>query len=242
MKRLVFSFIAAGVLVLSTAAGSRAQSEEEFIGAFAGDWESFDQSLSSGEGKCAVTLAPDKEEQAYALSMRDCGGAMSDVAAWGIVDNQLALLDDEGSILVRLGGNQNRITGETNDGRAVIFERAGTAVSAVSPQGISNGACLYVGYTASCAEADDIAPIAASSASDEKSAAVLVNLNARKEARPDAQVVSVIPKNTCVAVSQCTEASDGRWCEAKLQKTTAWIRQQVVRDSKWQVLAYRGGC
>lgn len=241
MKRLVFSIFAALVLAVLSAVPAFSQSEEQFIAAFSGDWQTVEPSLSTG-GTCGIGLSSDKSGATYAMTKENCAGVMSKVSSWGIVQNQLALLDAQGSILVRLGGNQNRMTGETDAGQAVIFERKGTASSAISVKGISNGACLYIGYTASCAPADELAPIKAPQGSDVKSATVLVNLNARKEARPDAPVVAVVPRNTCVVVDQCLQASDGRWCRAKLQNTTAWLRQQVIRDNKWPVLAYKSGC
>lgn len=218
-----------------------AQSQEQFIKAFSGKWQTLDTSYSRGS-LCSIDLLTQKQGSGYEISIQGCDGDITEIASWGIVENQLAMLDDGGAIRIRLGGNQNRMTGQTISGRAVIFERAGTEISAVSAETISKGACLYLGYTASCAEPDDLADITPPPGSDVLSAQVLVNLNARAEARSDAPVVAVVQKNTCVVVEQCLQASDGRWCKARIQNASAWIKQQAVRAKRWPVLTFKGSC
>lgn len=237
--RLGRSFAAAVLLAATAVMPAAAQSENEFIAAFSGEWVAFDPALGSG-GQCRLTLSRDARDPNYALSTENCADLISGSAAWGIVDNQLALLDQAGSVLVRLGGNQNRMSGRSLEGRAVLFERAGTPAGSFSAAQVAAGNCLYLGYTATCAQQTDLgSPFVEGKPAQ---VSVLVNLNARSEARPDAGVVSVVPKNTCVAVEQCLEASDGRWCEAKLGETGGWIRQQAVRQEQWPVLTFKNGC
>jgi hypothetical protein len=237
MKFLKALGLAAAVLFAAPAA---AQTEADFIAAFAGDWLTFEPSLSSS-GQCQLELDQARNEIGYTVSTTSCAGPLVDLGGWGIVNNQLALLDSEGAIRVRLGGNQTRMTGDTADGRAVIFERAGTPGRSITAAGISSGTCIYLGYTASCAE---VAALEAPAFDDDDlpQARILVDLNARAEARPDANVVATIPQNTCVALEQCLEASDGRWCRAQVADTGAWIRQQVVRRGQWPALTYVNGC
>jgi hypothetical protein len=218
-----------------------AQSQEQFIKAFSGKWQTLDTSYSNGS-LCSVDLLSTKQGAEYEISIQGCEGDITEIASWGIVENQLAMLDDAGAIRIRLGGNQNRMTGQTISGRAVIFERAGTAMSAVSAAAISDGACLYLGYTATCAEAGDLADLTPPPGGGLLTAQVLVNLNARAEARSDAPVVAVVQENTCVVVEQCLQASDGRWCKARLQNASAWIKQQVIRANRWPVLTFKGSC
>lgn len=229
--------IVTGALSVSSAA---AQTEADFIQAFSGDWQTFDPTFADG-GMCQLSLSQERRDASYALSLENCGDDIASVTAWGIVNNQLALLDEAGEIRVRLGGNQTRMTGRTTDDRAVIFERSGVPVRAISARSIASGTCLYLGYTSNCAEADDLS-VAVPADAETVPSMVMVDLNARTEARPDAAVVGVIPRNTCVQVSQCLEASDGQWCETTLDGQSAWMRQQVIRLGQWPAMTYRSGC
>lgn len=237
MKFLKALGFAAALLCAVPAA---AQTEADFIAAFAGEWVTYEPSLSDG-GQCRLTLQQQQVDGRYAVAAAGCAGPLGDLGGWGIVDNQLALLDQAGEIRVRLGGNQTRMTGDTTDDQAVIFERTDTQARAVDAAAISSGTCLYLGYTASCAEARELA---APDWQEDRlpQARILVELNARAEARPDANVIATIPQNTCVALDQCLEASDGRWCKARIADGSAWIRQQVVRRGQWPALTYVNGC
>ena len=217
-----------------------AQTEADFIAAFAGEWITFEPTLREG-AECRLTLKEEQVDERYPVEAAGCSGPLAGLGGWGIVENQLALLDQEGEVRVRLGGNQTRMTGDTVDSRAVIFERAGTQRRAIDAEAISSGTCLYLGYTASCAEPRELA-VPQWQEDRFPQARILVELNARAEARPDANVVATIPQNTCVALDQCLEASDGRWCKAQIGDGTAWIRQQVVRRGQWPALTYVNGC
>ncbi|WP_198585858.1 SH3 domain-containing protein [Pararhizobium haloflavum] len=237
IRALAVQLIVASLFVVP----AKAQTEAEFIAAFAGAWQTFEPSLGE-EGTCRLTLNEEPSDAHYALSVEACAAPISQAETWGIVENQLAVLDDNGEILLRLGGNQTRMTGDTATGDAVIFERADVAKQAFSPDALRAGACLYLGYTASCAATGDLAAPRAVDEGEMAAVAVMVNLNARREARPDAAVVDVIPRNTCVSVGQCLEASDGRWCQVRIADANGWIRQQTVRAGRWPVLTYRSGC
>lgn len=237
MKRLAVFTLGA---LLAASAPVLAQTEAEFIAAFAGEWTTFEPSLSDG-ARCHIALQQEQIGERYVVSTTNCAGPLAGLGSWGIVDNQLALLDEAGETRIRLGGNQTRMTGNTMDDMAVIFERADTPVQAVNAEAISSGACLYVGYTASCAQAIDLSML---DENDGKPALarVLVALNARAEARPDAEIVTIVPQNTCVALDQCIEASDGRWCQAAIADSKGWIRQQAIRRNQWPTLTFSSGC
>lgn len=249
-RSLVFAAMAClaiGVTVMP----AQAQDEAAFVEAFAGDWLAFDPALSeNGSDPCRITLSgePAEDEGAsYVLVEDGCSGALGSVTGWSIVSGQLALSDTQGELRATLGGNQNRMTGDTiadEEGmaRAIVMERAGTEPAAFDASALAEGACLYIGYTASCAEPATLARNAPSETAESDQISVLVNLNARAEPRPDAPVVDIVPKQTCLAVTQCVDASDGRWCEARIGTETGWMRQQAVRSGQWPVLTYRSGC
>jgi hypothetical protein len=220
-----------------------AQSESDFVAAFAGEWQTLDPALSSG-GACRVGLQATPREGGYALSVAKCGGKLATLDRWGIVDNQLGLIAANGTVLARLGGNQTRMSGDLTDGGAVVFERLPATAAEASTNVVpsSDSTCVYYGYTATCARAEDRQAPLRTGVDDTARAAVLVSLNARSEARPDAPVIATIPAGTCVVVDQCTSASDGNWCRATVSSFSGWIRQQAVRASRWPVLTYAPGC
>lgn len=235
---------AAGCFALAFSVQAAAQTEEDFIAAFSGDWETFQAAVEASEAPCRVSLSDSggSDSGLYDLAQEGCDGIVGEAVAWGIDQRQLAFFGREREVLARLGGSQNRMTGDTAAGHAIVFERAGAAQAAVTAEDVAGGACLYLGYTASCAEPEDLAPVEMEAEGELPAVSVMVDLNARAEPRPDAEVVEVIGKNTCVAVSQCVNASDGRWCEVRIETAEAWIRQQAVRAAKWPVLTYRAGC
>jgi SH3-like domain-containing protein len=71
---------------------------------------------------------------------------------------------------------------------------------------------------------------AAPPASEGASVQVLVNLNVRAEARDDAEVVGVVPSQTCVTTELCLTATDGAWCCAKFGERTGWMRKLALRQ------------
>ena len=226
-------------LAFVSAMPAKAQSEADFVNAFAGTWQTLDPDYTDG-GACRVGLNDVPVGNRYGLTTKNCGGLMAGLRGWGIDDNQLALADGQGAVVARLGGNQNRVSGQTADGATVIFERIPDGSDAPASDVVASD-CTYFGYTSSCAKESDFARPAAEP-DREMTARVLVKLNARAEARPDAEVLASIPAGTCVRVSECTTASDGDWCRATIADTTGWIRQRAMRQDRWPVLTYTAGC
>ncbi|WP_152048372.1 SH3 domain-containing protein [Aureimonas psammosilenae] len=244
MRMMLRSALAAFV-VGCLAMPALAQSESDFVRAFSGDWQTLDPAFADG-GACRVTLGRDAKGQGYSLSSAHCGGAMNDLESWRIVENQLGLVSRTGDVVARLGGNQNRISGDTADKLPVVFERLAAAAPAAAPADAAPvrtaQSCIYIGYTATCATPADLASPKETTEGANASAGVLVRLNARAEARPDAAIVATIPAGTCVQVDRCTTASDGLWCRAKVSTFEGWIRQRAVRDGRWPVLTFAAGC
>ncbi|MEE2951284.1 MAG: SH3 domain-containing protein [Pseudomonadota bacterium] len=241
-RSMVESFIkltAAVALVFAMIPSANAQSEADFIQAFAGTWQTLDPNFTQ-DGACRVVLNEVPLSGRYGLTAQNCSGLMSQLTGWGIVANQLGLIGANGAVIARLGGNQNRVSGQTANGRTVIFERIPDGSNAPASD-VPPTECTYFGYTASCAEDGDFQrPTAEEGAA--MTAKVLVKLNARSEARPNADILASIPQGTCVRVAECTTASDGNWCRAKIGDTMGWIRQRALRLDRWPVLTYTTGC
>ncbi|SKA26814.1 SH3 domain-containing protein [Consotaella salsifontis] len=229
-------------LVLGAAmmSGAVAQSESDFVAAFSGNWQTLDPSLSDG-GACRIELKKDKTGATYDLAAEHCGGDLAGIRSWGIVNSQLALLGKEDKILARMGGNQMRMSGDTESGKALVFERVNGSTAAAARPAV-DAPCVYYGYTATCAKPEDFAEPKPAAPGEVAKASVLVRVNARAEARPDASVVSTIPADTCVVVDQCTTASDGLWCRAKVANYTGWIPQKAIRQGRWPVLTFTNQC
>lgn len=234
-------------VALSSVAGwsgsALAQSETAFVAAFSGTWQTLDPAFS-GDGACRIVLSGTRDNDQYALESSNCAGPMASLQGWAIVDNQLGLLGPDRAVIARLGGNQNRMSGQTASGSTVVFERI-TEEAAAAPAVVSASqttGCVFYGYTATCATPDDLARPTAASEDVKPMAEVLVRLNARSEARPDASVVATIPPNTCVVIDECTTASDGNWCKARISDVSGWIRQQTVRQNRWPIVTYTGKC
>lgn len=214
-----------------------AAQESDFVKAFAGVWVTYDAPLDAG-GTCEITLSQTAKGSLYEAKQAHCGGALAGVMAWGIVDQQLALMDATGKPIVRVGGNQNRVSGDLAGGGSIILERKDKAQSVHSLWAALG--CVYYGYTSRCADSADSAPPSLQGGSAK--VLVLVKLNARTEARPDAPVVTVLQPNACVPVKQCTTASEGLWCKVSEDGKDAWISKHSVRLSQFPIVTFVNGC
>lgn len=220
-----------------------AQSESEFIAAFSGNWQVFDDSFASGGALCGLALGKSGKDGRYDLVKANCGQELAKVDKWGIVDKQLAFLDVGGLVLVRLGGNQRRMTGTTASNKPVVFDRMGEDGLASQLQAAVKAAgCYYLGFTDRCAPPAELAnPFAATGAANQK-VEVIVNLNVRAEPRDNADAVGVVPRNSCIVVDTCLTASDGVWCQAKFGERTGWMRKVALRQNRWPVVTFLNRC
>jgi hypothetical protein len=236
--------LAAAVLVATGAAAfagdAKGDTAPAFVNAFAGNWVTFEASLAAKGGQCEIELQKTADGKNYVARQSSCAGDLADVAAWGIIDQQLALLGPGGTVDVRLGGNQNMISGTLKNGAEVIFERKQMA-ERIHGQW-SSLKCLYLGYTSKCASAAQLALPGAKSAGNDANVSVLVQLNARSEPRPDAKVVSVLAPKTCLPVKSCTTAANGAWCAISENGRKAWIAQRTIRLGKYPIATFVTGC
>ncbi|MGB3539434.1 MAG: AprI/Inh family metalloprotease inhibitor [Mesorhizobium sp.] len=236
--RVVFLLAASAV-----AAPALAQSEADFVKAFAGNWEVFDTSFSSGGARCALTLSDKADDGKYALQSRNCGGELSGASKWGIADGQLAVMDAKDGVIAHLGGNQHRISGTTASNKPIVIDRVGDqGLKDVMAAAVKARGCYYLGFSSKCAPESQLANPFSSAPDAEKKINVIVNLNVRAEARDDAGIVGVVPENSCVAVERCLTASDGVWCQAKFGDKDGWIRKVALRQNKWPILTFTNGC
>lgn len=243
MFRVVAKCAAAVIMSAFLAGSAAAQSESDFIEAFSGNWQVYEETFADGGALCAIALAKTGSNGRQDVAKSNCGAELASVDKWGIVDRQLAFLDAGGVATIKLGGNQRRMTGTTASGKSVVFDRVGTNGLAAQLEALVKAAgCVYLGFTDQCAPAAELKdPLKASPSGDRKVQAV-VNLTVRAEARDDAEAVGVVPRNSCVTVDACLTAADGVWCQAKFDGRTAWLRKIAVRQSRWPVVTYVNTC
>lgn len=216
-----------------------AQSEEEFIEAFAGGWQVVDSRFAAGEDACRLELAGEPDGDRLPVKREGCRGELELVTGWNIEDGQMSLREEGGDRVAVLGGNQRRMSGDSAAGTPVIIERIGaTGMAQLLEAARRASGCYYSGFTDECvAEAELEMP-----AAEEASVNVLVNLNVRAEARDEASVVGVVPADTCVSTELCVEASDGAWCRARFDDDTGWIRKLALRRDRWPVVTFFNQC
>lgn len=234
--KIGFLMAAAVAALVGTASSAAAQTETEFVAAFAGEWRIFDESFAQGAQICRITLGQQGENGRYGLDKATCGGEFADLAAWGLAEGQMAFFAAEGEAIASLGGTQRRMSGTTRSGKPVILERAGVVGAAEQLQAASRASgCHYLGFTDRCAGEADLARPAAA-ADGPARIKVIANLNARTEPRDDANIIGVVPANSCVTASACVTASDGVWCRAEFGERTGWLRKLAIRQNRWPIV------
>lgn len=229
---------AAGALSLATMV--QAQSVDQFVQAFNGSWQLVDARYSNPASTCNMVLGTKADANGrFAVEGRGCRGDAALIKSWGISEGQMTLFDAAGTVIARLGGSQRRISGTTASGSPLILEKVGVAGTAAMLEAARRaGGCVYSGFTSTCVDAAQAAPPAAERASVQ----VVVNLNVRAEAREDAEVVGVVPKQTCVTTDMCVMATDGAWCRAKFGEKTGWIRKLALRQNRWAIVTFENAC
>lgn len=251
LKSLSLSALAA--LVTLFAGSASAQTKEQLLEAFSGDWIIFDTAFSTSTAPCALNLQNKvelhgvvEESQLHPVAQsQNCVVPLNSVTAWDIEQNQLVLYAQQDKVVTRLGGNQSRVTGDLADSFvSVIMERAsGDAYQVAFSQAVRQHRCIYLGYTSTCAERADLAaPVMSEEGGVVASLGVLVNLNVRDQPRRDARLVGTLPQGACLKVNYCTVASDGIWCRARFREASGWVSKTALRQEKWPVATFVNGC
>lgn len=243
LKSRVLAAAAAIIAVVGVVASpASAQTEAEFIAAFAGEWQVYDETLAEGGERCRLNLQTQAQNGAYQLENSACGAELAEVSQWRILNSQMTLLDDSG-VVVSLGGNQRRMTGTAQTGTPIILERIGGETEARALQALRQArGCYYLGFTAQCATDTELQKPVAAAENGEIRINVRVNLNVRAEARNDATVIGILPADTCIVADTCTTASDGVWCRAAFGDQTGWVRKTVIRQERWPVVTFLNEC
>lgn len=238
VRSLAIAFVVAG-----STATAQAQSEAEFVAAFSGNWQVFEPAYSEGGAKCGLSLSKTGGDGRYDLAKSNCAAELATVEKWGIVDQQLAFIDKGGLVVVRLGGNQRRMTGTTVAGKPIVFDRIGNdGLASQLEAAVKASGCYYLGFTDKCAPAGELENPLTANPEGDKRIQVVVNLNVRSEARPDAEAIGVVPGNSCVAVETCLTASDGVWCQARFGERNGWLRKSALRQNRWPVVTFVNKC
>ncbi|MDE4060683.1 MULTISPECIES: SH3 domain-containing protein [Rhodobacterales] len=251
LKSLSLGALAA--LVTLIAPPSSAQTKEQLLEAFSGNWVVFDTAFSTSSTPCSLSLenkvelhgVVEESQLRPVANSQNCVVPLNSVSAWDIEQNQLVLYAQQDVVVARLGGNQSRVTGDLSDSFvSLILERPnGDAYQAAFSQAVRQHRCIYLGYTSDCAERSDLAaPVMSEDGGVVASLGLLVNLNVRDQPRRDARIVGTLPQGACLKVNYCTVASDGIWCRARFGEASGWVSKTALRQEKWPVATFVNGC
>ncbi len=232
-------------LVSCVATYAAAQSKEQLVEAFSGEWYIFEPRFGVSEtAPCKLTLdtAPLVNEDSRDRRVdvdANCAAPFSGKSLkWRIADGKILMQNDDGARLAELGGNPDRLSGDLNGPiNAVILEReAGADYKRVLVSALRKHKCYYLGYSRDCA--DEAATRAPQVAGDPGQIDVLVDLNVRSQPRRNASVVGKVPRNSQITVNLCLKASDGVWCRAGFGEIAGWMAKSAVRAGEWPVVTY----
>ena len=228
--------------LLAAFTSALAQDEQDFVVALVGDWAIYDASYGADGQTCRITLKDQAVEGGYGLEATGCGFEFGALTSWRIVDGQLALMIGDNQI-AGLGGNQIRMSGDTSIGAPVIMDRVGAnPLVAALTAAYGESGCYYLGFSSTCAEPSQLAKPEFAGDGSGAQITVQVNLNARIEARDDADVLGVVPANSCIVANSCLVAADGVWCRAQFGDRQGWLKKVALRQEKWPILTFVNQC
>ncbi|WDR05522.1 AprI/Inh family metalloprotease inhibitor [Devosia rhodophyticola] len=219
-----------------------AQSQAEFVSAFSGKWQIYEQRMGIGSSVCKLELAAQTQGSRLQMTTADCAAPLGAAASWSIEGSQLVFYDADDKALAKLGGNQKRVTGETADKTFVIVERSnGDGMAATLQAAYNASGCYYLGYTQKCAPRSEMAE-PTPTPDGRIHIQLQANLGVHTEPRNDANIVGTAQKDSCVVADSCVMASDGPWCRAKFGDTTGWLRKLTLRQNRWPVVTFVNSC
>lgn len=240
LPRLAISALVLLALSMTTGTAS-AQSEDELVQAFSGDWIVFDPAFSTDDAPCRIRLENTASAESGWRSSdigANCAASIAPQASWRIEEGKIILRAPDGGRLAELGGEPARLTGDfSGTPDAIILEReAGSGAKAALVRAIGRHRCYFLGYTDTCA------PAAATQRPDlsEGTATinVLVDLNVRSQPRREASTIGAVPAGSEVTVNLCFLTSDGIWCRAQFGEQAGWMAKSAVRQDEWPVLTF----
>ncbi|WP_226781151.1 hypothetical protein [Oceaniglobus trochenteri] len=239
MKRSVLSALALALTTLLPQ-GAAAQTEQDFINAFGGEWYVFEPSQRQDGDVCAITLSKERKDDLLPAVTKGCAAPLSTADSWLINQGQIVLSAGE-DVLAVMGGNQFRITGElSGSSTSLVIERAqGDGNSARIAAALRKHKCYYLGFGQDCAEKSDLSIPEMAGEPPVATIRTLANLNARAQPRRDAATIGNIAQGTEVRVNQCLTASDGPWCRARIGENVIWLAMTALRQDEWPIVTYR---
>lgn len=236
------------VAIVPAGTPSLAQTQEQLVEAFSGQWFVFEPTQWTGDDTCLVTLnttalAPSNRMTA---TTANCAAPLSATASWSVEGGVLQLFDTSDVQLAELGGNQRRITGVSlPDQTGLVVERSnGDGNAEAIAMSVQKHRCYYVGLSSTCAGPDELAAPIFTAEGDRELAEIETfgNVMVRSQPRRDATRIGTIPTETCIRVNQCLIASDGTWCRATFGETQGWIAKTALRQNEWPVVTYKAAC
>ncbi|QUJ77773.1 hypothetical protein KDD17_07475 [Sulfitobacter albidus] len=230
------------ILAVSLATGTtaQAQSQQELIDAFAGEWYIFDPAMRAGAEACNLTLTGTPKESLYPVSSVNCAVQFSKIDNWKIVNGQILLMAGE-TQAAALGGNQFRVTGDlVGSPLALVIERAaGDGNSQKLAAALRRHKCYYAGFSQRCATPAELRAPEVPQDAGFTTIETLANLNTRAQPRRDAPALGTVATGTQIKVNQCLTASDGPWCRARVGDQTIWLAMTAIRQDEWPVVTYK---
>ncbi len=221
-----------------------AQSEDQLVDAFSGEWFIFEPRFSGNDFPCRIALQSE-QQMAEDIRLREvdvdpnCSAPFSDGdLQWLVSDGKIIIRDGASRDVAVLGGNPERLSGDlTGPINAVILERKqGVAYKRQLVSALGKHTCYYIGYSADCAgEAATSAPRLSEGPG---TIDVLVDLNVRNQPRRSATVVGTVPRENQITVNLCLTASDGVWCRAGFGEIAGWMAKAAIRDGEWPVITF----
>lgn len=221
-----------------------AQSDQQFVEAFSGEWFTFEPRFSVSDRPCNIVL---EEEPRVAEDVRyrsvdvdaNCGAPFSNGdLRWNVTNGRILIQDERNQRIAELGGNPDRLTGDlAGPVNAIILERkAGNRYKQRLVGALRKHKCYFVGYSADCA--DEAATTAPAFEDNRARIEVIVDLNVRSQPRRDANVVGTVPQDSQITVNLCLTASDGIWCRAGFGEIAGWMAKSVLRSNEWPVISF----
>lgn len=218
-----------------------AQTEEQLVEIFSGDWIVVDSRFSSDGAPCKIRFEDGDMDQTGWRSIgigSNCTGTMLPQSFWKVENDKIALRGSDGNRYAELGGEPTRLSGEiAGEPDAIVLERIdGSGIKAELIGAIARYKCYFLGYTDVCATAT--ATSAPDISSGTASVEVLVDLNVRTQPRRNASPIGIVPAGSTISVNLCLATSDGIWCRANFGEQSGWMPKSAIRRSEWPVLTF----
>lgn len=235
--------LALSAVVAAAAFPALAQTSQQLVDAFSGNWYVFDPRFSTDGQTCQLSfgkqpLSATEKIPGRAVVTSGCEGAISDVHSWEIENGKIILADSNRKTVAELGGKPERLSGDYVDPPdAIILERRnGSGAKAALVEAIARYGCYFRGYSSKCAPRSDTkGPVFRNGTARIR---VLVELNVRMQPRRDAPIIGLVPKGKPVTVNACLTASDGIWCRADFGARRGWMAKSAIRDGRWPVITF----